>query len=254
MSSPDPSRPASLEKRLAHAIELYQQRRYRQAAETASDGLIDFPDDGRFWQLLGVCCWSLGEWAHARTVLETASCLRPLAPLGQVALADVYRRTGHAEVARLMYHYLAGLDSCPPELMPKVAVGLGCLGEYNTALEVCTRLAQREPRHHAAFFGIAFYMGKLGYPPAALLSPLVKAHNLAPQVLPYRLNLALLYAELGRPAQAYFLLEAVRPEMVPPCFSLERLADIFAAVGDAERCRTFREWTAQAAEGGGLGG
>lgn len=236
---------------LARCVDLYQQGRMPAVEEATARFVETCPDDGRFWQLLGVTRWTQGKYEEARSALETASCLRPLAPLGQVALAGCYRRTGQPEVARMMYQHLAGLETCPLELLPKVSVGLGCLGEFSLALDVCARLASREPRHHAAFFGMAFYMGKLGYPSASLLDPLVKAYNLAPRVLPYRLNLALLYAELNQPVQAYFLLEAVRPSMVPPCFALERLADIFAAVGDEDRCQEYRQWMAQAAEGNG---
>jgi tetratricopeptide (TPR) repeat protein len=231
-------------------VDLFQQGRNPDVRDETARCLADYPDDGRFWQLHGIAQWHLGACAEARKALETASCLRPLAPLGQVALAATYLATGHGDVARLMYRHLAELEACPAELMPKVATGLGQLGEYADALGVCTRLVRIEPRHHAAFFGMAFYMARLGYPLASLLDPLVKAYNLAPRMLAYRLNLALLYAELDQPARAYFLLGPVPPEAVPAGFSLEKIAEVFAAVGDEERCRAYRERMTRAATGG----
>jgi len=225
---------------LAGCVSLYHRGELCAAEAAARQCLEDFPDDGRFWQLHGILCWQRGDLATARSALETASCLRPLAPQGRCALAHAYLALGPVDVAHFMYVSLAQDDRCPSALLPKVATGLGMLKDHATALEVCVKLAQREPRHHGAFFGMAYYMARLDYSTASILDPLVKAHNLAPRVPLYRVNLALLYAELGRHNEAYLLICEVKPEEVPENFPVHRLADIFAMVGDRERWSTFQ--------------
>jgi hypothetical protein len=223
-------------------------------AEQTAQCLATCPEDGRYWQLHGIARWFLGDPLAARRALETASCLRSLTPLAQVALAGAYLQTGKGDVARVIYRYLGECEACSLGLLPKVAVGLGSLGEHGAALEVCWRIVRQDPRHHAAWFGLAFYMGRLGYPLASLLDPLIKAHNLAPQVLSYRLNLALVYGELGWLAQAYFLVKPIAPHDVPRGFCLERFASLFAAVGDEERSRAFRAWLAHGVKEESAGG
>ncbi len=226
--------------RLAHCVALYQGRDLAAAEDALRQLLPEFPDDGRFWQLYGIIRWQRGDLKTARFALETASCLRPLAPLARCALAHAYLHLGPIEVARFLYLSLAEDERTPTALLPKVATGLGCLREEDAALQVCVRLARCEPRHHAAFFGMAYYMARLDYPAASILDPLAKAHNLAPRIVIYRLNLALLYAELGRDAEAYLLLCEIEPNDVPAAFPVERLLALFAAVGDEARLRAFR--------------
>ena len=122
---------------LARCVDLYQQHRYAEVIDATTRHLEERPDEGRLWQLLGLAHWSQSNHLAARSALETASCLRPLAPLGQVALASAYLHGGQKEVARLMYRHLAKSETCPLEMLPKVSVGLGRLGEYSLALDVC---------------------------------------------------------------------------------------------------------------------
>jgi hypothetical protein len=127
-------------------------------------------------------------------------------------------------------------------LMPTVAAGLGVLQEYRLALEVCCQLSERQPDHHAAYFGVAYYRARLGGPAAAVLAPLAMAYDLAPHVLRYRLNLAFVLAEVGRRDDAYALLRHIAVDMIRcPC-GLRRALDIFAWAGDcanAQACQVL---------------
>jgi tetratricopeptide (TPR) repeat protein len=227
--------------RFERGAELLRGRRFREADCCAREGLRDCPDDGRLWQLHGTARWALGDYLGACSALETASALRPLYPLARCALADAYVRTGRSEVARVIYRHLAEGDGCPTELLPKVVAGLGQLEEYEPALKVCRRLVDRNPSHHAAFFGIAYYLALLDSPPGPVLEALHRAFDLAPHVLVYRLNLAWLLAGVGQGENAYALLCAVPVEEVSCPFWLRRMLAVFETAGDEHLSQACRE-------------
>jgi tetratricopeptide (TPR) repeat protein len=212
------------------------------AAELCRDALRDQPDDGDLWQLCGTAYWELGLVEDAQEALETASCLKPLSPLAQCALAEVYTRTNQVESARAICANLAERDDCPVPLMPRVAKGLGRLGEHGLALRVCERLVAVRPGHHAALFGVAFYKSALGAPPEEILPYVAAAHELAPQVCSYRVSLASVLALLGRCEEAYEVARDVPAEQVhcPNC--VRRLVPVFRRLKDRARAVSWARW------------
>jgi tetratricopeptide (TPR) repeat protein len=229
---------SSTEDFLSTGVERFEAGDYREAAEIARQGIGSSPDDGRLWQLYGLAQWSLGHLLQAREALERVSCLIPLNETAQCALADCYLRLGQPESARAIYTFLAEKEVREHALLPAVAAGLGKLAEYEMALYVCRKIVQQQPNHHQALFGIAFYLNRLGAAPENLIPPLSLALKLAPHLLTYRLNLAFVFAELHRYAEAYALLQTVPLEAVRcPCW-LQRMSDIFARVHDDVRQRT----------------
>jgi tetratricopeptide (TPR) repeat protein len=212
------------------------------AAELCRDALRDRPDDGDLWQLCGAACWELGLVEDAREALETASCLKPLSPLAQCALAELYTQTNQVESARAICANLAGRDDCPVPLMPRVAKGLGRLGEYGLALGVCERLVALRPGHHPALFGVAFYKSALGAPPEEILPYVSAAHELAPTVCSYRVSLASVLAMLGRCDEAYEVARDVPAEAVrcPSC--VRRLVPVFRRRKDRDRAVSWARW------------
>lgn len=126
--------------------------------------------------------------------------------------------------------------SYPTGLLPAVAVDLNRLGEYGLALKACETLTDRNPAHHQAHFGTAYYRCRLGAGPEAIIPALAMAMDLAPDVLHYRLNLAFALADAGHPEEAHVLLEAVDLEEVRPCACwLRRIRDVCEQVGDSAR-------------------
>ncbi|MBL8793812.1 MAG: hypothetical protein JNM56_07905 [Planctomycetia bacterium] len=225
----------------ARCLECFHHQQYAESDALARRGLADFPDDGLLWQLHGAASWFLGDLAAARRALETAQTLAPLQPLSRCALAGAYSQTGDSELARALYVSLLQDDRCPSSLLPKVATGLGRLGEYWTALQVCRKLARLQPTHHAAYFGLAYYMAKLDYPSECYLRHLVRAHQLAPELLPYRINLAMLLADLGRAEHAHRLIRELPAAAIACTCWLHRLIDLCDTVGDDAQGRAFRE-------------
>jgi tetratricopeptide (TPR) repeat protein len=214
--------------------------RIAEAVELAGRAIRSYPEDGRLWQLCGLLRHRLGDIQGACSALETASLLVPLEPAPRCALAECYARTGHAELAIDLFRELAGDERCPTTLLAAVAAGLGGLGEHHDALEACREIIRRDPEHHQAYFGVAFYLRRIGRPPRAVLPAVLQAHELAPDIPLYRITLAALYDHLGRREEAYDLLCDVDPGVVRCCCCLQRAMAIFRHQGDDERFEAFR--------------
>jgi tetratricopeptide (TPR) repeat protein len=217
------------------SAQLITEQKFPEAADAARAGLGHRPEDGRLWQVLGVALWANKDAGLALDVLETATTLAPLRPVARRALADCYVQAGKKELAVLVYRHLIDAGDCPSALLPGVAAALNSLGEYLLALTACRTLADREPEHHQAFFGIAYYLSRLGAPPCAVVAPLAMAMDLAPGVLHYRLNLAFAWADLGNFVKARDLLTPVAVEEVrSPCWLL-RMRNIFERAGEHQK-------------------
>jgi len=224
---------------VTRCLNLFQQQCYAEASALACAALEDHPEHALLWQLHGTACWFLNDFAGARAALETAVFFGPLQALARVALAGAYARTGEPAAALGVYRHLLQDERTPAAVLPRVAVGLGLLGEDWLALQVCRKLARVQPNHHAAFFGMAYYMARMEYPPECFLRHLLRAHQLEPDRLTYRVNLALALAELGQDEQAYNLVKDVPPASVGCGCWLRRLAVLCAAVGDDVRREAF---------------
>ena len=219
--------------------QLLEQRRFAEAEALARSALAEEQSDGRLWQLAGIASWALGAVVRARADLETAGTLAPLCPMAWLALADCYVGLRQHDAARGIYRMLADHAAFPTSLLPRLATGLGRIEEYRAALKVCRTLACREPRHHAAFFGMAYYLSRLGYPQRSVLARLRQAFRLAPDMLLYRVNLACVYADLGRIRAAHGLIRDLNPLAIPcPCW-LRRLVRIFDLAQDHAHGETF---------------
>ena len=231
-------------------LEHFHRGRFPQAERLARAGLREFPEDGLLWQLLGMFRQRAGDFVSASEALETASLLVPLDPSVRCALADCHARLGRAELARQLYRLLAGDGACPTALLPAVASGLGSVGEDATALDVCRELSRREPTRHEAFFGMAFYMRRLGHPVESLIPVVTHAHDLAPEIVTYRVFLASLLATTGKHQEAYELLRDVPPESVRCSGCLRRMMAVFRLAGDDARARDCREQAKRVGDGG----
>ena len=229
----------------AACLDHFHQHQFAEANERARLGLEQFPEDGLLWQLHGNACWFLRDYETARSALETASALVPLQPLARCALAGSYAHTGEPLFAKETYVELLQDERCPAALLPRIAVGLGQLGEWWLALQTCRKLARLQPNHHAALFGLAYYMARLEYPSECYLRHLLRAHQLAPELLTYRVNLACLLAGMGQQEQAYELVRQVPAERIGCACWVRRIAAIAEQAGDETLQRVYEERLAQ---------
>jgi len=223
-----------------HCFELVAQGRVDEASELAARCVEEAPDDGRLWQFLGLLRHRQGDYAGACDALETASLLVPIEPASRCALADCHARAGRDGLAGDLYRQLGRDERCPTSLLPAVAAGLGNLGQNEAALAACRKIVRRDPEHHHAHFGIAFYLRRLGRPAPAILAAVARAHELAPQVVLYRMTLAVLLDQAGRRDEACDLLRSLDPSTIACRRCLHRAMAIFQDAGDWSRFEAFR--------------
>jgi tetratricopeptide (TPR) repeat protein len=182
----------------------------------------------------------LGQFSEAVAALETATTLIPLNCFAQCALADGYARLGKRKLASFLYRRLLKEKQCPSSLLPAVAAGAGAIGDHACALNVCRQLVRREADHHAALFGIAYYMEKLDYHPEEILHWVKSAFRLRPQSVTYRLSYASTLEYLGRLPAARELLVDIKLDCIHCSRILGRMSEIFSKAGDSEnahRCQ-----------------
>lgn len=214
-------------------------------------GLTVHPDAGRLWEVYGLSLWMTGDVGAALPALEAASLFVPLDPLAQLALAAAYAWADKPDLARTVYTHLAGLPVFPVPLMPRLAAGLGRVGEYAVALPVCEKIVELRSCYHPAWFGIAYYLRKLGRPVADAIPPLERALALAPDEEAYRLNLAACHAQNGDFTSAYRVAECVDVRTVRCTHWLRLMLAVFDAVGDEGRFHQCRQQLARPGDASG---
>ena len=204
---------------------------WAEAGAVLTQFTVEYPDDGWGWVLLGLVRHRQGDLVQASHALETASLLIPLDAPTQAVLAECFMRTGYPDLARLVYLALATENRTPDVLLPAVAAGLGLLGEYGSALQVCLDLTRRCPGLPEGHFGVAFYLRKLGRPPEAVLPVVARAHELSPATPLYRVSLATLLDHVGRRDEARELLLGIDLDAVSCRCCVQRMTTIFLAPG-----------------------
>ncbi|GIW98615.1 MAG: hypothetical protein KatS3mg111_1948 [Pirellulaceae bacterium] len=194
---------------------LYEQGYYEQARDLAHSTLQQHPDDGKLWELCGLCHDALNDVAAATRALEKATLLVPLSAAGQCVLARCYAVTGHRDLARQMYRHVFSMADLPSRLLPMLAAGLGSAGDCELALQACRQAAALQLDSGQPFYGMAHYMGRLGYPLEMIANVLRRAVAIEPDVFQYRFALAVACGHLGHLEDAYHVLRpAIDAELI----------------------------------------
>jgi len=196
------------------------------------------PDDGRGWELMGLIQHQRGRFRRAVAALERATCLVPLNPASRVCLAHSYAQIGRVALSRDLFLMLAEDESLPVDLLLQVAAGLEELQDAAGAMRICREATVREPEHAQAFYDMGYYAGLCGYPPRMTESLALKAIDLDPERVCYRIGLAGLRIQMGRNQEAYDLICSLTREQVQEicCDNcLRRVMWLWDAAGDAER-------------------
>ena len=212
---------------LERCTALARSGRMAEAEVGAEEWTRERPDEGSAWVTLGLLRYRRRALFGATGALETAGTLVPLDPPTRLILAECFAQTGQPRLARDAYVDLAIDRRVPDGMLPAVAAGLGQLGEFGPALGACLELARRAPTLPEAHFGIAFYLRKLGRPPASVLPIVARAHDLAPDVPLYRVSLATLLDHVGRRDDARELLHGLDLDAVSCRCCVRRMSTIF---------------------------
>lgn len=227
--------------------------------ERLRTALLTCPDDGRLIQLQGLVWHARRRYAAATRAFELATTLVPLSLAAQLAMADSYRRGGRADDARTILNYLAERPDMPTVLLPNLTAGLGMVGEYQAALDVCRQASQREPDCSEPIYGMAYYMNKLHYPPEVILPLLRRSLEMAPDCKTYRVSLAVMCGRAGHWDEAYELFVEIDPGKVGCQTCIGFMVHVYERVGDHVRrdaclCRLLELSQAAVARGGAKAG
>lgn len=220
------------------ALFYYHQGSYVEAFDTLQLHLAQYTDDASAWELKGVLCHALCDFQNGKDALEQARTLQGLSVSGQLALADCYAHLNEADLAVDVYCYLAQLPIIDAEVLSRLARGLGMVGQFALAADVCQRACHVEPDSHNARYGVAYYMSKAGYPPELIQPILLVAIEMAPQIFFYRVALVTVLSRLHQNEKAYLAIaDATTFEIQSLKCSccLQRLAHIYREAGDNHR-------------------
>jgi hypothetical protein len=150
-------------------------------------------------------------------------------------MADSYRRCGRPNDARTILGFLAERSDMPTVLLPNLTAGLGVVGEYQQALDVCREASRREPERDEPIYGMAYYMNKLGYPPEVVLPLLRRCRALSPESRLYRTSLAVMCGRAGLWEEAYELFAEIDPATLRCQTCVRFMIRVFEHIGDHER-------------------
>lgn len=203
-----------------------------EAIAKLGEALVDFPDEGLLWDMLGVAYWDAGAVQDSIDALEHASMLVPLSPEGQLALALGYEVAQKHELSTELLTGLAARDNLSPNVLEQLARALGRAGDSDVALHVCERAAQLQPESTAPLLGIVFYMARLGASSRQMLPTLFRALHLDPTDSAIRILLArrLHDCNLSEDAAEVLRLVDLSTYACPNC--LHAMHEIFVAAGD----------------------
>ena len=222
------------------SMDLYHRGESAEAEDVVRDGLRRFPDDGDLWQLDGLMRHGRGDFCGARESLMTAGLLVPLDPSAQwrwrSATCGPARRSWPAACIGTSPRIAAARRRCCRRSPPAWGAS-GRTAWPWTSARSCRR---REPERHEALVGMAFYMRRLGRPAEAIIPVAARAHELAPQIAPYRVLLASLLSGTGRHREAAELLRGLAPDSIQCRGCLRRMTTIFHLAGDLAMAEAFR--------------
>ncbi len=225
---------------LIHAKSLARTGSPIRAMEVLEAAVKEYPDDGELLELQGIVLNSINDFDGAISSLEKATALVPLSFEGQLALAECYRRNQFVESASVIYLHLFEQRNLPTKHLSELAVGLAAMGDVQRALEVCREAVGRDPECDQALYGVAHYMGRCGYPIELILPVLENVFKLAPDVVRYRVSLAVACIVGGKSDRAKKLTAPMNKEQLSTvhCAScLSRIGALYLLAGDEERGR-----------------
>ncbi len=206
--------------------------------------LTDNPDDGMRHEAVGLALAAVGLSEQAVPVLETAQVLLPLVPAAELALAECYLEAGKpGHAAPLLSNVGTRSDAeCSQRL--RAARLLEEIGARRAAWTICRRTVQDFPDEAQAWFDLSYIMGRLGCPFPQIESAALRAINLAPQVVKYRMSLASALHQRDRVDDALLLVQRFGAEQIEgvecEC-CVERLQLMFESSGDWQRAMLCRD-------------
>lgn len=217
----------------------YETKRWDEGVSLSQSLLRQFPHDGRVWELSGLIFRELTSYKLAQGALETANTLIPLSDQAQLALVDCYLHVEKKELASGMLQFLSEKSGVPQKLQTEIELRLQNLSISENDSHYNDKSENHGPsltaEHH---YNLAHSMGSLGYPPENVEQEILRAIELAPDCLEYRIGMAGFLSQVHRAEEGYQYVAKLSmldiSQLQCEC-CLERLVKVYHAGGDHSR-------------------
>jgi tetratricopeptide (TPR) repeat protein len=177
----------------------------------------------------------IGESDRARSLLESAQLMVPLAVESELTLAEIYVAENENDLAVTLLSNLGIRPDSTCEVRLRAARLLDQTGYVRSAWCVARKAVNESPDEAQAWFDLSVYMRGLRFPFHQFEAAARRAIFLAPDDVNFRVSLASVLALCGRDADAYQLVRSFGPrEFQQVCCAscLESLKEIFESSGD----------------------
>ncbi|MCR9116109.1 MAG: hypothetical protein NXI22_04070 [bacterium] len=200
-------------------------------------------------ELRGIILHGLADYMKAIEAIEKASNYLTRSGPARLAIADSYLQVGASELAKQQYKILANSRNLPYENLTDLAMGLGKLKEYELAKEVCLFAVELKGDCPQSRFGVAYYMAKIGYPPAFIYPILKKVIDMAPAVFYFRMAAVTILCKMNQLDRAYHTIADASPAELATIgcrCCLNRLISLYENASDHMRVTICRQRLAMA--------
>lgn len=217
------------------AARSFEAGKLREASVLLNRLVVENPDDGRTWELLGLVNWRLGRRERTQQCLETASALVPLRPEAMCGLAECYAAASKRELALLMFQGAIDDPRSGVDTLLMAAAGADAIGFPSVSIRACRTAITIDSDSAQAHYDLGYYLGRCGGSLSTIEAAARKAVQLAPEQTPYRVGLASFLQKHGRTQAAYAVVRLLSPAQVQSIgcgCCLERLAGLFDSVDD----------------------
>ncbi|MDG1512142.1 MAG: tetratricopeptide repeat protein [Mariniblastus sp.] len=212
---------------------------YPLATKLMEQALIETKSAASLLEIAGMMAYERGQYQEAIRLIEAAMFEVCLSISGQLTLANACLKVGNVATAETTLSFLVEcVDRVPCAMLLDLTHNLVEIGRDDLAIEVCRAALSRHPGDDNAAFGVGFYIYRSGGSLEWAQMYMSRAVELNPLCSMYRVNLAIVHAELGQWAEAYFQTTQVQVSEVRnlSCGCLvERVKDIYLHFEDYER-------------------
>lgn len=221
-----------------HVLRLIREDRLSDAGQWLRERLVEAPDCGATWRLLGLVEHGQRQWSSAAASLEEASLHIPLDALAECALAEAYGRLGKLQWALDLLSGVACSRGSSSMLLSRAAKLCDQMGCPALAIAMSRRVLASEPESSRGYFDLSHYLARSGAPDSQIEATIRRAVALEPDEMVYRLALLGFLVDRGRVDEAYKTIAGLSQDGISQLDCRKCLGcfqHVYQHGGDAER-------------------
>lgn len=187
----------------ARFLDLIREDRLGELGHLLREQLVDAPECGATWRLLGLVEHGQRQWSSAAASLEEASLYIPLDGIAECALAEAYGRLGKLRWALDLLSGVACARGSSPPLLSRAAKLCDEMGCPILAITMVRRVLASEPESSRGYFDLSYYLARSGAADSQVEAMIRRAVALEPDEMAYRSALLGFLVDRGRVDEAY---------------------------------------------------